>query len=309
MTRDTWLPNFFVAGAPKAGTSSLHQWIADHPDAFGSEEKETYFFVDPGTHMYRPDAHISKGLDSWRAQFPIPEGVQPKVIVESTPAYIYSQTALREIPALPSQPKCLFVLRDPASQVYSLYTYFRDNWTWIPSDMSFDDFLNAVREGSHDFGGNELAQNALANAAYVDVLLPWLEALGPDRIMVTTFDELLRDQRALTKRVAAWIGLDPSFYDEYEFPRENETYVPKNRALQRLNVGIRGALPKGKLYEAARSVYRRLNTTKPTGPTDRDSEVLEALKREFHSANTRLEQAFDLNLSAWNAESDVMPKI
>ena len=94
----------------------------------------------------------------------------------------------------------------------------------------------------------------------------------------------------------------------YAFPRENETYVPRNRALQRLNVRLRSALPRGKLYQAARDVYRRLNTTKPTGPTEGDKAVLDALKHEFHSANTRLEEAFNLNLSSWSAGTDFSTK-
>lgn len=49
------LPNLVICGVPKAATSSLFGWIAAHPDALGTREKETYFFVDPGTHMYRAD--------------------------------------------------------------------------------------------------------------------------------------------------------------------------------------------------------------------------------------------------------------
>ena len=105
-----WLPNLIIPGAPKAGTSSLQRWLADHPDAFGSVEKETYYFVDPGTHMHRPGAHIANGLEGWRDQFPIPSGVKPKVILESTPGYLYYETALTHIPALESAPKCLCLL-------------------------------------------------------------------------------------------------------------------------------------------------------------------------------------------------------
>jgi hypothetical protein len=146
----------------------MHSWIADHPDALGAREKETYFFVDPGTHMYRQEAHVSRGLESYRSQFTLPSGRVPRVILESTPAYIYYETALAQVPDLPSRPCCLFILREPAAQVYSLYTYFRDNWNWIPGDMSLGDFIAAVRAGSHDYNGNELARTALAHARYVD---------------------------------------------------------------------------------------------------------------------------------------------
>lgn len=308
MTDLNWLPNFFIAGAPKAGTSSLHGYIADHPDAFGSREKETYFFSDPGTHMFRPAANAALGFETWRDQFPIPADARPKVIVESTPSYLYSARALAQIPALPSAPKCLFVLREPATQIYSLYTYFRDNWSWIPAEMSFEAFLAAARAGSHAFGGNELAQNAFANARYIDFLRPWHEALGEGRIMVASFDELCADERAFTKRVAAWLGLDPAFYDSYAFPRENETYAPKNRALHRLNVAVRGAIPRGALYRGLRRLYRAANTTKPGAKTDGDKALIGALAPEFTEANAALDAAYNIRFTPPTQESSHGPR-
>lgn len=277
----------------------MHAWIADHPDAFGSREKETYFFVDPGTHMYRPEAHISRGFETYRDQFPIAAGVKPRVILESTPAYIYYDTALDRIPDLASQPKCLFIVREPSAQIYSLYTYFRDNWTWIPADMSFDGFLAAARAGTHEFNGNELVKNALSYAKYVDYLLRWRARLGPERMMVMTFDEFVADQRGATQRVAQWLGLDPAFYETYGFPRENETYAPRNRLLQRLNVGVRGLLPKGAFYEKLRGFYRKLNTRAPSGPAEEERARIKALRPEFAEANARLAENFGLDLGRW----------
>lgn len=293
------LPNFVIAGAPKAGTSSLFGWIADHPDALGSREKETYFFVDPGTHMYRPKFNGLNGLDAYSDQFEAPESGTPKIILEATPSYLYMAQALEQIPDLPTKPRCLFVLREPAAQIFSLYQYFRDNWDWIPSSMTFKEFLDAARDGSHEFKGNELAKNALQYARYVDFLIPWRERLGEDRIMVMTFEDLVKDQTGSTARIAEWLGLDASFYESYAFPRENETYAPKNRALQRLNIMVRDALPKGKAYDALRSLYRKANTQKPGGAKDDDKAIMAELRADFADSNVRLEREFDLNLSSW----------
>ena len=243
------LPNVVIAGAPKAGTSSLFSWIADHPDAVGSREKETYFFVDPGTHMYRPDFNAMNGLEAYGSQFDVPPGLAPRVILEATPGYLYMTQALERVPGLPTKPRCIFVLREPASQIFSLYQYFRDNWDWIPPEMSFDAFLEAVRSRQEEFKGNELAQNALSFARYVDYLLPWQTRLGRERMFVTTFDALVADPAKTTKKIASWLDLDQAFYENYAFPHENETYAPRNRALQKLNIMVRDALPKGRAYD------------------------------------------------------------
>jgi len=296
------LPNFLICGAPKGGTSSLHVWIADHPDALGSVEKETYYCVDPGTHMYRPTANITGGLEGYGECFRLIQGAKPKVIFESTPAYIYYDTAIQHVPELPTKPKCLFVLREPAQQIYSLFTYFQTNWSWIPSEMSFCEYLSLLRSDSSEdclFNGNELALNALSNARYVDFLLQWRARLGTERIMVQSFDCLKRDPKKFTKQVASWLGLDSSFYDTYHFPSNNETYAVRHNGLQRINVAMRSLVPQGAMYRSLKKLYRNLNTVKPIGPDIQTQELIRELALEYRASNERLRHEFGLDLADW----------
>lgn len=293
-----WLPNLFIAGVPKAGTSSLHDWLSAHPDAFGAVDKEACFFVDPGSHIYRADFNILNGLAGYRQQFPIPPGQNPRIIIDSTPAYIYQQAALTHIPDLESQPRCTFILREPASQILSQFSYFQNNWSWIPAGLGFADYLDLVRQGKGDFGGNELAENALQNADYLPFLQRWHARLGDDRMLVCSFDMLKSDPKGLMQRIALWVELDPDFYEDFDFSARNETYQPRLRSLQRVNIALRGYLPKGRLYEGARRLYRRLNT----GRVQRDpglGAVLAVLGQEYAAQNRRLAEEFGLDLSDW----------
>lgn len=301
MTGDLlWLPNLMILGFPKAGTSSVHRWLTDHPEVTGPVEKETYFFVDPGTHMYRAEHHIERGLETWRSAFAGGPHPDVRVTVESTPGHIYAKTALHQIPDLPSSPKCLFVVREPAAQIFSLFRYFQGNWGWVPSDMTFSEFLEAVRDGTHRFGGNELAQNCLGNARYLDHLLPWRERLGPDRMRVLVFEDIIRDPRSILKELASWVGVPNDFYDDYAFPQENETYSPRLRWLQAINLAVRERLPKGRLYDLIRKFYRTANAGKPGQPDVETLRVLGDLRGQFEEANKLLGDTFDLDLGAWN---------
>jgi hypothetical protein len=293
------LPNFVIAGAPKSGTSSLHSWIADHPDALGSKEKETYFFVDPGSHMYRPSRHIAHGLDGYMKYFPHSSQARPRIVLESTPTYMYYETARLHLPKIPSDPKFLFVLREPAAFLYSLFTYFKNNWTWIPPNLSFPDYIAMVRAGTGRFKGNEIAENSLHFASYVDFLEPWLRVLGPDRMQVRLFDEMVRDEKEFTKDVARWLGLESSFYDSYSFPRDNETYSVRAHFLQQINVAVRGSLPKGGLYRALRKVYRQVNTAGAKEMAPADLEIMGELRGQYRVSNRRLSDSFGVNIDAW----------
>jgi hypothetical protein len=297
---DLALPNWIVAGAPKCSTSSLFQWLVDHPEVNGSAEKETCYFVDPGTHLFRPGSNFrDQGVEGYSKHF---QDSDPgaRIVVESTPAYLYSQTALRELPDIASKPSFIFILREPVAQLRSLFTYFQQNWSWIPRTMTFRDFIAAQRKGDSDFGGNELAENALHNAWYSEHLLRWRDRVGADRMIVLLFEDLVTDSRSAMQGLTVRIGIDPAFYDDYDFAPENSSYVVRSAILQDLNIFIRDRLPKGRLYEAARSLYRAANTRRPSrAPSEPD---LERDLAEYYSPMLReIEQEFGLDVDKWRS--------
>lgn len=293
------IANTFIAGAPKSGTSALHVWLSDHPDVLGALDKETYFFVDPGTHMHRPDRHVANGLEGYAACFPGAARAKPRLVLDSTPSYLYARTALAHVPHLPTAPKVLFVLRDPAAQVHSGYRYFRDNWTWIPRDVAFARYLELNRAGAARFGGNELAENALAHADYAPYLRAWRAALGPDRFHVDTFDRLVSDPAGLMRDVCRFLDLDPGFYEGYAFPVANETYAPRHAGLQALNVRLRNLMPDGPPRRALRAAYRALNTRSPDRPDAETEALIASLREEFAERNVMLGREFGLDVSSW----------
>jgi hypothetical protein len=296
------LPNWIVAGAPKSSTSSVFRWLMDHPQVDGPAEKETCYFVDPGAHLFRKDGNFrDQGIAGYARLFAHCDPAAT-VIVESTPAYLYSRTALRELPKLPTRPSFIFVLREPISQLRSLFTYFQQNWNWIPRSMTFQEFIEAVEEGRSDFGGNELASNALQNAWYSDHLLRWRDAVGEDRMLILLFEDLVGDSRGAMQDLAVRLGIDPSFYDDYGLVAENETYEVRNAMLQDLNIFIRGYLPKGRFYEALRSLYRAANTRRPSR-VQSEPAIEERLAEYYAPMHRELEQEFGLNLARWRSAS------
>ena len=38
------MPNFFIIGAMKSGTTSVYEWLKQHPQIYMSPRKETNFF-------------------------------------------------------------------------------------------------------------------------------------------------------------------------------------------------------------------------------------------------------------------------
>ena len=121
-------------------------------------------------HAHVPSARLGSGRAC--RLYPVlrgGHGQNPVAVLESTPSYMYSTTALRVLPGLPSRPRVVFMLREPSAQIYSLFRYFQSNWNWIPPGITFRDFVQQALAGEQlEYRGNELAKNALRNARFVD---------------------------------------------------------------------------------------------------------------------------------------------
>jgi hypothetical protein len=139
------LPDFLIAGVPKAGTTALHAALVRHPGLFLPSVKEPKFFLSDG----RPPRHGGPGdvqtyqEHVWRradytALFdPAPRGA---LLGEATPFYLYDLAAQERIRDLVPGAKLILLLRDPVDRAHS-------NWThlWNAGLEPEADFLTACR--------------------------------------------------------------------------------------------------------------------------------------------------------------------
>ena len=140
-------PDFFLIGAPKAGTSALHAALALHPHLHLSRVKEPKYYMcgdsPPPAYKGPGDAHSSQEwiwqrdryLDLFAAA---PEGT---LVGESTPFYLYNRDARRRIAVDRPDAKLVAVLRDPIDRAYS-------NWMhlWMDGLEPLPDVVEAVRQ-------------------------------------------------------------------------------------------------------------------------------------------------------------------
>ncbi len=106
-------PNFFCVGAQKAGTSTLHEILKNHPQIYLPEGKETHFF--------NKDKNYSKGFD-WYLNTYYSDISNEKAIGEIAPNYMYiEQVAQRIYNDIGSDIKLIFIFRNPADRAYSNY--------------------------------------------------------------------------------------------------------------------------------------------------------------------------------------------
>jgi Sulfotransferase family len=140
------MPDFFIAGAPKAGTTALHVALARHPALCMSAVKEPKFFLTDGPPAAQGgpgDAKTSREHIWRRPDYEALFDSAPAGALrgESTPFYLYNRDAQRRIRAQLPDAKLIVVLRDPVERAHS-------NWThlWSAGLEPIGDVVQACAE-------------------------------------------------------------------------------------------------------------------------------------------------------------------
>jgi hypothetical protein len=115
------MPNFLLIGSQSAGTTSVYNYLKQHPEVYVSPIKETNFFVHDGQN---PDCvpHLSPGVTSLAAYRALFQGAfDRKAVGEASPLYLVDPRAAERIRHHIPKAKLIAILRDPAERAHTAY--------------------------------------------------------------------------------------------------------------------------------------------------------------------------------------------
>lgn len=208
-------PALIIGGQPKAGTTSLFQWLSKHPDVEPSRAKEVRFFLDQNYPL--PSGPRYDGANEALYQKFFEDVSSTRTLLDSSPDYLYSSNALRIREALPNA-RLVFIVRDPVERAVSWYKFAAEIGR-LEKGMTFETFVdyqlsNSVTEET-PIHLRALEQNRINKYLY-----PFLDVFKDD-CLVLDFADLVTDARSTVKRVCEFSGLDPSFFDSFVFLPQN----------------------------------------------------------------------------------------
>jgi hypothetical protein len=243
------LPDFFIAGVPKAGTTALHAALSRHPALYMSQVKEPKYFLTDGpppaqggpgdAKTYRE--HVWRRAD-YEALFDLASAGQLRG--ESTPFYLYNREAQRRIRDQVPHARLIVVLRDPVERAHS-------NWTHLWSaglDPIGDVVAACAEEPRRIAAGWAEFWHYIALGQYGQQLRDLYALFPREQVLVFRYRMLIENPVRALDRVCAFLGVPPGVLAE--LPRENVTAHPdatrRHRAMSRtLRVGhsVTSALP------------------------------------------------------------------
>jgi hypothetical protein len=203
------LPDFFLVGHAKSGTTALHAMLSQHPRVYVGQ-KEPRFFM-PELHvrdMPRPGG-TPKTLDEYRAWF---SGAAPgQLIGDISPDYLWSHDSARLIAEARPQARILAILREPASFLRSLHRQRLRNYVEVENDLRTAMELEEPRREGREIPQDTYWPKALFysdQVRYVAQLRRFDERFPREQMLVLIYDDYRRDSDATVRQVLRFLELD-----------------------------------------------------------------------------------------------------
>lgn len=288
------LPNFFILGAAKAGTTALHLMLKQHPQIFMSDIKETQFFFNDYIYS-RGVQHYVQNYFSKAAGYPA-RG-------EASPSYFSApgRVAPRILANIQDSEniKFVIVLRDPVERAWSHYLH---RVRVFAEPYSFEEALRLENQRllSDPFSWVGYFRDGL----YGELIAEWFKYFTNDRFLFIRYESLGDFWLQSLEKIARHLGVNADF-DWKKGDRVNEAGAPRSIHLMRLIANVPGPIKlvgrhliSRERISNYRMLIRRLNTKRESKPTlDRNLE--QALRLRYLRDIERLEGLLGEGFSEW----------
>jgi hypothetical protein len=248
------LPNAFIVGVNKAGTTSIFNALVAAPDVHGSRTKETHYF-DPVTfgRALPPLSDYEEQFAGWDAE---------PVVLEATPSYFYGGAPLAAaIHAVSPHAKVVIILRDPRERAFSWWRFCKTRLLLAP-EVTFEDYVGQceARGLEPETDEDSVGWRGLSGGRYAEWLPDW-QAEFADDLLVEFYEDLAASPGPMLERIARHFG---AAGHAIAVPSDNTSTDVVNLGLQRAALRINRRLELlwrrfPALKSRLRSVYYLLN--------------------------------------------------
>lgn len=202
--------NLIVIGAQKAGTSSLHKMLSQHPLLVPpSKKKELHFFDND--ELYR-----KSDIEVYHDFFPSFIFSKDKLLFETTPSYIYHPLCAERIYKYNPNVKLILVLREPASRALSAWNMYNQliaaGRTTRFSQVykrpeSFEACINQELENIDSVGWETNPAALVKRGVYYEQIENYFQLFSRDQLLILENKELRHDLGAVSQKVCTFLEI------------------------------------------------------------------------------------------------------
>jgi hypothetical protein len=196
------VPDFFIVGAHKSGTTALYEMLRRRPQIFMPDLKEPRFFASDLRPHFQPSGseRYPQTLEDYLALF-APAGPEQRV-GEASPSYLRSRVAARAIAELQPSARVIAILREPASFVRSLHYQLVQEHVESERDLARAFTSEAIVRGG------ERVLRYSDHVHYVEQLRRYDAVFPPEQMLVLIYDDFRADNEGTMRRVLRFLDVD-----------------------------------------------------------------------------------------------------
>jgi hypothetical protein len=305
------MPNFFIIGAQKAGTTSLYHYLAQHPQVYMSPVKEPCFFNyelnsdgevmgegfgDPG----RRKAPRFSSIEQYRASF---QGTKGKTAIgEASPPYIYVPGTAERIARYAPNARVVALLRNPADRAYSAFLH-----AVRISREPLTDFAQALREEQNRVSENwHYTFHYRSRGFYYPQLKRYYEVFGREKVGVWLYEDLRRDPTEVAQSIFRFLEVDDTFVPDTS-SRHNPSGVPKSSIARTMiramdttaSAFLENFTSASRIYPLLSKMRQRVQSRIVSKPPPLDPEIRANLIEGYTKDVLELQGLIGRDLSAW----------
>jgi hypothetical protein len=202
------VPDFFIVGHPKCGTSALYRMLCERPQIHMPRKEPSFFSPE----VRRPNAkRFAGGLPEYVSLF---SGAAPEQRVgEASTAYLWSATAAGRIAEVQPNARVIAILREPASFLRSLHLQFIQSNVETEHDLRTALALEQPRSEGKRLPANSTRPKALLyseHLRYVEQLRRYDAVFPPEQLLVLIYDDFRADNEGTVRQVLRFLDVDDS---------------------------------------------------------------------------------------------------
>lgn len=231
------IPNLFIVGAPKAGTTSLYHYLSHHPNVYMCPVKEPNYFSHED--IVRQELYYSEkgAADIERYSKLFIEATYQKIIGEASVSYLFYPNVPKKIKDTISDAKIIIILRNPIDRGFSHYLMdYRLGYI----NLSFEDIV--YKTVNHKLL-HLYYQQVVELGLYYHQVKRYLDTFGNKQVHIILNEDMRVDLPRVISSVCNFLGISSKNFPKTE-KKHNVYQKPRNLLVRQLysNITLRKSL-------------------------------------------------------------------
>lgn len=276
------LPNAFIAGVQKSGTTTLHHLLDLHPDVFFPRAPQEIHFFDVEENFRKGIEWYEKHFRGWKGQ---------RIVAQTSPLYFFEPAVPARIHAVVPQARFIVILRNPVDRAYSHYWHeVKHGAETLPFEEALDREPKRIQDGF--YGRRHFSY--VSRGEYATQFARFLTFFPKERFLALRFEDLVRDVDEIFRRCADFleIPLEGFAQAKQQHGVRNTARMPRSRTVHALGRKL------GKIFPVVENVMARLNL-KPTKYPEMRRETRRLLQQRLEGDILQTASLTGLDLRSW----------